>query len=85
MDFLILAQSSCYEFGPEQNTLNQIPCFWDVPSCHLVLIDPRLLHLSCCAGGSAGIGKAAAFAFDANGCSVAVLGRRLERLDAVVR
>ncbi|KAK9905613.1 hypothetical protein WJX75_003074 [Coccomyxa subellipsoidea] len=34
-------------------------------------------------GGSAGIGKATAFAFDANGCSVAVLGRRLERLDAV--
>lgn len=36
------------------------------------------------AGGSAGIGKATAFAFDANGCSVAVLGRRIERLDAVV-
>ena len=35
-------------------------------------------------GGSAGIGKAAAQAFDANGCSVAVLGRRLERLEAVV-
>ncbi|CAL8461624.1 g1155 [Coccomyxa elongata] len=36
-------------------------------------------------GGSAGIGKAAAFAFDANGCSVAVLGRRLDRLDAVAQ
>ncbi|CAL8461622.1 g1153 [Coccomyxa elongata] len=35
-------------------------------------------------GGSAGIGKAAAYAFDANGCSVAVLGRRIQRLDAVV-
>lgn len=34
-------------------------------------------------GGSAGIGKAAAIAFDANGCYVAVLGRRLERLEAV--
>ncbi|BDA42099.1 Glucose 1-dehydrogenase [Coccomyxa sp. Obi] len=34
-------------------------------------------------GGSAGIGKAAAFAFNANGCSVAVLGRRLDRLNAV--
>ncbi|EIE23326.1 NAD(P)-binding protein [Coccomyxa subellipsoidea C-169] len=34
-------------------------------------------------GGSAGIGKAAAHQFDANGCHVAVLGRRLERLDAV--
>ncbi len=37
------------------------------------------------AGGSAGIGKAAAHQFDANGCHIAVLGRRLERLDAVVR
>ncbi|BDA43070.1 Glucose 1-dehydrogenase [Coccomyxa sp. Obi] len=36
-------------------------------------------------GGSAGIGKAAALAFDANGCSVAVLGRRIERLDAVAK
>lgn len=35
-------------------------------------------------GGSAGIGKATAFAFDANGAKVAVLGRRLDRLDAVV-
>jgi NAD(P)-dependent dehydrogenase (short-subunit alcohol dehydrogenase family) len=34
-------------------------------------------------GGSAGIGKAAAYAFDANGCYVAVLGRRIQRLDAV--
>ncbi|CAL8461621.1 g1152 [Coccomyxa elongata] len=36
-------------------------------------------------GGSAGIGKAAAFALDANGCSVAVLGRRIERLDSVAK
>lgn len=36
------------------------------------------------AGGSAGIGKATAKAFDANGCFVAVLGRTLKRLDAVV-
>ena len=36
------------------------------------------------AGGSAGIGKATALAFDKNGCKVAVLGRRKERLDAVV-
>ncbi len=36
------------------------------------------------AGGSSGIGKAAAIAFDANKCSVAVLGRRFERLEAVV-
>jgi hypothetical protein len=36
------------------------------------------------AGGSAGIGKATAFAFDLSGAHVAVLGRRLERLDAVV-
>ena len=43
------------------------------------------LDPTCNAGGSAGIGKATAFAFDANGCSVAVLGRRLERLDAVVQ
>jgi NAD(P)-dependent dehydrogenase (short-subunit alcohol dehydrogenase family) len=35
-------------------------------------------------GGSAGIGKATAFAFDASGASVAILGRRKERLDAVV-
>ncbi|EIE22082.1 NAD(P)-binding protein [Coccomyxa subellipsoidea C-169] len=34
-------------------------------------------------GGSAGIGRATAIAFDANQCAVAVLGRRLERLDAV--
>ncbi|EIE23343.1 hypothetical protein COCSUDRAFT_41609 [Coccomyxa subellipsoidea C-169] len=34
-------------------------------------------------GGSSGIGKAAAFSFDANNCKVAILGRRLERLDAV--
>ena len=37
------------------------------------------------AGGSAGIGKATALAFDKNGCKVAILGRRKERLDAVVR
>ena len=37
------------------------------------------------AGGSAGIGKATALQFDANGCKVAVLGRRLERLEAVVK
>ena len=35
-------------------------------------------------GGSAGIGKATALAFDKNGCQVAILGRRKERLDAVV-
>ena len=35
-------------------------------------------------GGSAGIGKATALAFDKNGCKVAILGRRKERLDAVV-
>lgn len=34
-------------------------------------------------GGSAGIGKATALAFDKNGCKVAILGRRKERLDAV--
>ena len=39
---------------------------------------------ACVAGGSAGIGKATALAFDKNGCKVAVLGRRKERLDAVV-
>ena len=37
------------------------------------------------AGGSAGIGKATALQFDANGCTVAVMGRRLERLEAVVK
>ena len=37
------------------------------------------------AGGSAGIGKATALQFDANGCTVSVLGRRLERLEAVVK
>ena len=37
------------------------------------------------AGGSAGIGKATALEFDANGATVAVLGRRLERLEAVVK
>ncbi|KAK9905602.1 hypothetical protein WJX75_002844 [Coccomyxa subellipsoidea] len=36
-------------------------------------------------GGSAGIGKATAKAFDANGCFVAVLGRTLKRLDAVAK
>lgn len=35
-------------------------------------------------GGSAGIGKAAALAFGANGARVAVMGRRKERLDSVV-
>ena len=35
-------------------------------------------------GGSAGIGRAAALAFAANGARVAVMGRRKERLDAVV-
>ena len=35
-------------------------------------------------GGSAGIGRAAALAFGANGARVAVMGRRKERLDAVV-
>ncbi|CAL5224871.1 g7629 [Coccomyxa viridis] len=34
-------------------------------------------------GGSAGIGKACALAFDTNGCKVAIVGRRRERLDAV--
>ncbi|BDA47161.1 Glucose 1-dehydrogenase [Coccomyxa sp. Obi] len=36
-------------------------------------------------GGSSGIGKATVFAFDANGCSVAVLGRTKERLDVVAK
>ena len=36
------------------------------------------------AGGSAGIGKATALQFDKNGAIVAVLGRRLERLEAIV-
>lgn len=35
-------------------------------------------------GGSAGIGKSAALAFFANGARVAVMGRRKERLEAVV-
>ena len=35
-------------------------------------------------GGSAGIGRATALAFDKNGCKVAIVGRRKERLDAVV-
>ena len=43
-----------------------------------------LITICCTAGGSAGIGKATALAFDRNGCKVAVLGRRKERLDAVV-
>ena len=42
------------------------------------------ISIFCTAGGSAGIGKATALAFDKNGCKVAVLGRRKERLDAVV-
>ena len=36
-------------------------------------------------GGSAGIGKATALQFDANGATVAVMGRRLDRLEAVVK
>ena len=44
----------------------------------------HLVHLPC-AGGSAGIGKATALQFDANGASVAIMGRRLERLEAVVK
>lgn len=35
-------------------------------------------------GGSAGIGKACAFAFSRNGCVLALAGRRLARLQAVV-
>lgn len=37
-----------------------------------------------CAGGSAGIGKAAAIAFSNNGAIVTITGRRQERLDDVV-
>ncbi len=46
----------------------------------------RLLSDSepCDAGGSSGIGKAVAQAFDANGAVVTVLARRKERLDAEV-
>ena len=36
------------------------------------------------AGGSAGIGKAAAHAFSHNGAVVTLIGRRLERLQAAV-
>ncbi len=35
-------------------------------------------------GGSAGIGRAAALAFGQNGARVAIMGRRKERLDAVL-
>jgi NADP-dependent 3-hydroxy acid dehydrogenase YdfG len=47
------------------------------------VLQQLLLHA--CTGGSAGIGKATALEFDANGATVAVLGRRLERLEAVVK
>ena len=46
--------------------------------------NPYTYLFASAAGGSAGIGKATALAFDKNGCKVAVLGRRKERLDAVV-
>ena len=36
-------------------------------------------------GGSAGIGKACAKAFSANGAVVTITGRRLERLEAVTK
>ena len=36
-------------------------------------------------GGSAGIGKAAALAFAAEGCKVAICGRSQEKLDAASR
>ena len=36
-------------------------------------------------GGSAGIGKATALAFDANGAIVTITGRRKERLEAVTQ
>ena len=54
------------------------PCITcSCPLCHSK-------SLTASAGGSAGIGKATALAFDKNGCKVAILGRRKERLDAVV-
>ncbi|BDA41141.1 probable glucose 1-dehydrogenase [Coccomyxa sp. Obi] len=37
------------------------------------------------AGGSSGIGRRTALAFDADGCSVAIIGRRMERLGAVAK
>ena len=36
-------------------------------------------------GGSAGIGKATALAFDANGAIVTITGRRKDRLEAVTQ
>ena len=42
------------------------------------------IFIGALSGGSAGIGKATALAFDKNGCKVAILGRRKERLDAMV-
>lgn len=50
------------------------------------LICPHHSILLWSADGSSGIGKAVAFAFDANGCSVAILGsgREVHRLDDVV-
>ena len=44
----------------------------------------RTMTRACQAGGSAGIGKACALAFNKNGCKVAIVGRRRERLDTVV-
>ena len=54
---------------------------------HLTALPDLICCLSCAVqvtGGSAGIGKAAALAFAQNGARVAVMGRRKERLDAVL-
>ena len=61
----------------------------------IVIIDQRKIsacctsiHIECAmtiSGGSAGIGRATALQFDANGAIVTVMGRRLERLEAVVK
>ena len=62
---------------------NQFSLFWDKSSSIIRLQQDAPLHA--CTGGSAGIGKATALEFDANGATVAVLGRRLERLEAGVK
>ena len=84
-------EEQCQETPSESCPLEENGCLSQVssPLClaltELTVHSVSLMPSPASTGGSAGIGAATALQFDANGAVVAVLGRRLERLESVVK